>query len=105
MVHHLPERVLGPYGYVHTVLMLPTNIGPFAPRDVAMTFMEFALHVLSQQERGDLVLDDELWSHSRVYMCWFYRVSHHIVNPPAVVLDYTTDAHPRPVPPYEDVIV
>jgi len=38
-------------------------------------------------------------------MCWFYRVSHPIVNPPAVVPDYTADAHPRPVPTYEEVIV
>jgi hypothetical protein len=30
-----------------------------------MAFMEFAMHVLSQQERGDLIPDDESWSHSR----------------------------------------
>jgi len=46
-----------------------------------MAFMEFSVHDLSQQERGDLVSDDELWSHSRGYMCWFYRISHPIVNP------------------------
>jgi len=38
-------------------------------------------------------------------MSWFYRVSHPIMNPHAVIPDYTTDAHPRPVPPYEEVIV
>jgi len=48
---------------------------------VAMAFMEFALHVLSQQDKGDLVPDEESWSHYRVYMSWFYRVSHPILNP------------------------
>jgi len=67
---HLPERVLRQYGYVQTILRPLTNIGPFTPADVAMAFLEFSLHVLSQEERGDLVPDDELWSHSRGYMCW-----------------------------------
>jgi len=80
-VCHLPERVLSQYGYVQTVHRPPTDIGPLAPGEVAMAFMEFALHVLSQQERGDLVPDDEPWSHSRGYMIWFYRLSHPILNP------------------------
>jgi len=40
---------------VQTIPRPSTDIGPLAPADVAMTFLEFALHVLSQQERGDLV--------------------------------------------------
>jgi len=38
-------------------------------------------------------------------MRWFIRVSHHIVNPFAAIPDYKVDAHPRLVPPYEEVIV
>jgi len=33
------------------------------------------------------------------------RVTHPILNRPAAVSDYATDAQPRPVPPYEEVIV
>jgi len=47
---------------------------------------------------------DESWSHSARYMRWFYRVSHPIVNPHAVVPNYAADAHLRHVPPYEEVI-
>jgi len=104
-VRHLPEQVLRQYGYVQTIPRPPTYIGRLAARDVAMTFMEFSLYVLSQQHRGDLILDGESWAHSRGYMRWFIRVSHPIANPPATIPDYTVDAHPRPVPPYEEVIV
>jgi len=38
-------------------------------------------------------------------MRWFIRVSHPIVNPPAAIPDYTAQAPPRPVPPYEEVLV
>jgi len=38
-------------------------------------------------------------------MRWFVRVSHPIVNPSAAIPDYAADAPPRPVPPYEEVIV
>ncbi|RHN77039.1 hypothetical protein MtrunA17_Chr1g0150421 [Medicago truncatula] len=51
MVRHLPERVLRQYMYVQTGPRAPTDIGPLVPEEVAMTFMEFSLHVLSQQER------------------------------------------------------
>jgi len=37
-------------------------------------------------------------------MRWFIRVSHPI-EPLAAIPDFTADAHPRPVPPYEEVIV
>jgi len=104
-VRHLPERVLRQYGYVQTILRPPTNIGHLAADDVAMTFLEFALHVLSQQDWGGLVLDNELWAHYKGYMRWFIRVSYPIVNPPTAIPDYTTDAPPRPVPPYEEVLV
>jgi hypothetical protein len=99
------SRQVRQYKYVQTVPRPPTDIGPLAPGDVAMAFMEFALHVLSQQERGDMVPDDESWSHSRGYMRWFCTVSHPIVNLPTTIPDYTADAHPRPVSPYEEVIV
>jgi len=105
MVRHLPERVLRQYGYVQTILRPPTDIGPLVLGEVAMAFMEFDPHVLSQQERSDLVPDSKPWSRSRGYMRWFCRVSHPIVNPPAVIPDYTADAHPRFVSPYEKVIV
>jgi len=81
MVRHLPERVLRQYGYVQTILRPPTDIGPLVLGEVAMAFMEFDPHVLSQQERSDLVPDSKPWSRSRGYMRWFCRVSHPIVNP------------------------
>jgi hypothetical protein len=70
-----------------------------------MAFMEFALHVLSQEERGHPVSNNESWTHSRWYMRWFVRVSHHIMNHPVAILDYAVDAPPRHVPPYEEVLV
>jgi len=72
---------------------------------VAQAFTEFALHVLSHQQRGHPVLDYQPWAHTRGYMKWFVRVSHPIVNPPAAIPDYAADAPPRHVPPYEEVIV
>jgi len=75
MVRHLPERVLRQYDYVQTVTRPPTMILPLAPADVAAAFLEFALHVVSQQERGEPVPDDEPWKHLDGYMRWFYRVS------------------------------
>ena len=63
-VRHLPERVLRQYGYVQTIPRPRTHIGRLAAGDVPMTFMEFVLHVLSQEQRGDLVPDGELWDHS-----------------------------------------
>jgi len=104
-VRHLPEQVLRQYRYVQTRPRPPRGIQPFAADDVAMAFMEFALHLLSQKERGHLVPNNEPWAHSRGYMRWFVRVSHPIANPPAAVLDYAADAHPCPVPPYEEVLV
>ncbi|RHN45196.1 hypothetical protein MtrunA17_Chr7g0227761 [Medicago truncatula] len=53
MVRHLPEWVLMQYRYAQTVPRPPTDIGTVAPEAVAMAFMEFSLHVLSQQQRGD----------------------------------------------------
>jgi len=38
-------------------------------------------------------------------MRWFIKVSNLIVNSPATIPDYTADVAPRPVPPYEEVIV
>jgi len=38
-------------------------------------------------------------------MRWFIRVSHPIVNPPVAIPDYAAQAPPRPVPPYEEVLV
>jgi len=64
-VRHFSEQVLRQYGYVQTIHRPPTNIGPLAAVNMAMAFMEFALHVLSQQQRGDLVPDGESWAHSR----------------------------------------
>jgi len=88
MVRHLPERVLRQYGYVQTRPRPPTDIELLAADDVAQTFTEFALHVLSHQQRGHPVLDNQLWAHTRGYMRWFIRVSHSIVNPLAAIPDY-----------------
>ena len=62
MVRHLPERVLRQYEYVQTVLRSPTMILPLAPADVAVTFLEIVMHVVSQQERGHQVRTTSLGS-------------------------------------------
>ena len=49
-VLHLPERVFRQYGYVQTIPRAPRDIVRLAADDVALT--EFALHVLSHQQRG-----------------------------------------------------
>jgi len=67
---------------------------------VVMAFMEFSVHDLSQQERGDPVSEDEVWKHEVGYIKWFYRASHPIMISPAPVADYTAL-----VPPYEEVNV
>ena len=72
MVSHLPERVLRQYSYVQTVPRPPTTIMPLAAADVAAAFLEFALHVVPQQQRGAQVPDDEPWKHSNSYIRWFY---------------------------------
>jgi len=105
MACYLPERVLRQYGYVQTVPRAPTDIELLAADDVAQAFTKFALHVLSHQQRGHPVPDNHLWAHTKGYMRWFIRVTHPIVNPPAAIPDYAVDAPPRPVPPYEEVIV
>jgi len=40
------------YDYVQTIPRPPTSIGPLDPAEVATAFLEFVVHVLSQQERG-----------------------------------------------------
>jgi hypothetical protein len=55
MCRHLPKWVLRQYDYVHVILRPPTTIGDLEPAEVVMTFIEFDVHVLSQQERSDLV--------------------------------------------------
>jgi len=100
MVRHLPERVLRQYKYVQTVLRPPTTILSLAPADVAAAFLEFALYVVAQQQRGDPVPNDKPWKHSDRYIRWFYRVSHPIIVNPAL------EPHivfPRPV--YQDILV
>ena len=79
MVRHFAEYVLRQYGYVQTVPRPPTTIMPLAPADVATAFLEFALHVVPQQQRADQVPEDELWKHSDRYIRWFYRVSHPLI--------------------------
>ena len=83
----------------------PTDIELIVADDVAHAFTKFALHVLSHQHRGDPVTDNQLWAHTKWYMRWFVTVSHPIVNPPAAIPDYAVVAPPRPVLPYEEVIV
>lgn len=100
MCRHLLERVLRQYDYVQTIPGPLTTIAELAPKEVVMAFMEFLVHVLSEQERGDVVPKDEVWKHPKGYMKWFYRVSHPIMIAPTAVPEYTT-----PVPAYEEVIV
>jgi len=100
MVRHLPERVLRQYGYVQTIPRPPTTIMPLAPTYVAVSFFEFALHVVSQQQRGEPVLDDEPWKHLDGYIKWFYRVSHPLIVAPALVPGYVVPRHV-----YQEILV
>jgi len=100
MVHHLPERVLRQYRYVHTVPRPSTTIMPLAPADVVVAFLEFALHVVPQQQRGDQVPNDKPWKHSDRYIRWFYRVSHSLIVNPAPESDIVMS---RLV--YQDILV
>jgi hypothetical protein len=100
MVSHLPKWVLRQYGYVQTIPRPPTTILPLAPADVVAAFLEFALHFVAQQQRGDQVPDDEPWKHSDRYIRWFYRVSHPLIVNPAPEPDIVIL---RPV--YQDILV
>ena len=100
MVRHFPERVLRQYEHVQRVPRPPTTVMPLAPTDVAAAFLEFALHVVSQQQRGHKVPDDEPWKHSDRYIRWFYRVSHPFIVNPAPEPD---NVMPRPV--YQGILV
>jgi len=100
MVRHLSERVLRQYNYVQTVPRPPTTIVSLEPTEVVTAFLEFALHVLIQQQRGDPVLEGEEWMHTKGYMTWFYKVSHPLIIGPAPVPEYTI-----PINVYEEVIV
>jgi len=62
MVRHLPERVLRQYRYVRTRPRPHTDIEALAVDDVAQAFTEFALHVLSHQQRGHPISDNESWA-------------------------------------------
>jgi hypothetical protein len=73
---------------------------PLAPADVAAAFLEFALHVVSHQQRSAQVPDDEPWKHSDRYIRWFYRVSHPLIVNPAPEPDIIML---RPV--YQDILV
>jgi hypothetical protein len=100
MMRHLSERVLRQYIYVQSVPIPPTTIGPLEPAEVVTTFLEFNVHVLSQQQRGEPVPECEEWHHSKGYMKWFYHVSYPLMIAPDVVPEYTIR---RPV--YDEVIV
>jgi len=69
MVRHLLERVLRQYGRVQTIPRPPiTMIESLEPARVVTTFLKFALHVLTQQQRGESVLEEEEWMHSNGYI-------------------------------------
>ena len=93
MVCHLPKRVLRQYGYVQTVPRPHTSIGPLDPAEVAIAFLEFVVHVLSQQERGESIPEDKDWMHSNGYIKWFYHVSHPLIVGPAPVPEYVDPRH------------
>jgi len=99
MVCHLPEQVVRQYN-VQKVPRPPTMIMPLAPADVAAAFLEFALHVTPQQQRGHQVPDDEPWKHSDRYIRWFYRVSHPLYVNPAPEPDIVMLRHV-----YQDILV
>jgi hypothetical protein len=100
IVCHLPARVLRQYDYVQTIPRPPTSIGPLHPAEVATTFLEFDVHVISQQDRGEPVPVDEGWKHSDGYIKWFYHVSHSFIVNPAPVPVYVAQR-----PAYQEVIV
>jgi len=77
MVCHLPERVLRQYMYVQTRPRPPTDIETLAADDVAQAFTEFALHVLSHQQRGHPVPDNQPWAHTRG--TWNGSLEYHIL--------------------------
>jgi hypothetical protein len=77
MVCHLPEQILRKYDYVQTVPRPPMTIVPLEPPQAVTAFLEFALHVLNQQQRGKPVPEGEEWIHSKGYITWFYKVSHY----------------------------
>ena len=79
MCTHLPERILRQYNYVQTIPIPPTTIVDLEPAEVVMAFMEFVVHVLSQQKRGGLVSEDDVCKQSKGYMKLFYKVSHPIM--------------------------
>ncbi|KEH42247.1 transmembrane protein, putative [Medicago truncatula] len=87
MVRHLPERVLRQYRHVQRVPRPPTTVMPLALVDVVAAFLEFALHVVPQQQRGGQISEDEPWKHSGTYIRWFYRVSHPLIVDPAPAPD------------------
>jgi len=100
MVRHLPKQVLRKYDHVQTIPRSPTTIEPLEPMHVVTTFLEFALNVLTQQQRGEPVPEGEELMHSNGYIKWFYKVSHPLKIGPAPVPEY---AVLRPV--YEEILV
>jgi len=100
MVRHFPGRVVRQYRYVQKVPQPPTTIMPLSLADVVSAFLEFALHVVPQKQRGHQVLNDEPWKYSDRYIRWFYRVSHPLIVNPAPEPDIVI---PRPV--YRDILV
>ena len=56
------------YGYVQRIPRPPTDIEVLAEDDVTDAFTEFALHVISHQQRGEQVPDNQPWAHTRGYM-------------------------------------
>jgi len=59
IVRHWPEQVLRQCIHVQRVPRPSTTVMPLAPADVVTAFLEFALHVVSQHQRGGQVLDDK----------------------------------------------
>jgi hypothetical protein len=100
MCLHFPEQVLKQYGCIQTILRSPTTIGALETKDVVVTFQDFMVHVLDQEQRCRQTRARKLWMCEEGYIKWFYRVSHHIMSEPAPAAEYI--AH---VPPYEEVIV
>ena len=100
MVRHLSERVLRQYDHVQTVPRHPTTIEPLEPTQVVTTFLEFPLHVLTQQQRGEPISEGDEWMHENGYIKWFYKVSNPLMIVPAPVPEYNVT---RLV--YEEILV
>jgi len=73
--HHLPERVLWQYGYVHTVPRHPTDVVELRSPQIVQAFLDLHTHTLKEPDWGEPA-GDETWQMRDGYVLWYTRVSH-----------------------------